>query len=223
MMSLRLVGTEVSALSAAALSVPLRLILRHERFDADVPHPTPVVLVHGFLGDPTNFLLLRSSLAARGMQNFASFSYAPRLDYQRVARRLSHAIEAVCLTTGSQQVDVVGHSLGGLVARYLIEMEGPARVRRLVTMGSPYFASALWQHELSIFGESDPFIATPHPVYGPHAAHVRNGGRVVVVPECGHWGLLYHPTVLHEATDFLVGNSRPAALTVEPLALEAAS
>ena len=221
MITLRLVGTEVSALSAAALSVPLRLILRHERFDADVPHPTPIVLVHGFLGDPTNFLFLRSYLAARGMHNFASFSYPPRLDYQRLARRLGRAIETVCLATGSRQVDIVGHSLGGLTARYLIEMEGTERVRRLVTIGSPYFASPLWQHELCIFGESDPFIAAPHEVYGPHAAHVRNGGRVVIVPECGHWGLLYHQTVLDETTDFLLGG--PAALPVEPLALEAAS
>jgi pimeloyl-ACP methyl ester carboxylesterase len=222
MISLRLVGTEVSALSAAALSVPLRLVFRHERFEPDVPHPTPVVLVHGFLGDPTNFLLVRSYLAARGMQNFASFSYGPRLDYQRLARRLGRAIDALCLATESPRVDVVGHSLGGLVARYLIEMEGPGRIRRLVTMGSPYFANALWAHELSIFGESDPFVAPPHAVYGPHAAHVRNGGRVVVVPECGHWGLLYHPTVLHETTDFLLG-TRPSALTAEPLALEEAS
>lgn len=221
MITLRLVGTEVSALSAAALSVPLRLILRHERFDADVPHPTPVVLVHGFLGDPTNFLFLRSYLAARGMHNFASFSYPPRLDYQRLARRLGRAIETVCLATGSRQVDIVGHSLGGLTARYLIEMEGTERVRRLVTIGSPYFASPLWQHELCIFGESDPFIAAPHEVYGPHAAHVRNGGRVVIVPECGHWGLLYHQTVLDETTDFLLGG--PAALPAEPLVLEAAS
>jgi pimeloyl-ACP methyl ester carboxylesterase len=222
MISLRLVGTEVSALSAAALSVPLRLILRHERFETDVPHPTPVVLVHGFLGDPTNFLVLRSYLAARGMQNFASFSYGPRLDYQRLARRLGRAIETVCEATQRRQVDVVGHSLGGLVARYLIEMEGAGPIRRLVTLGSPYFANALWPHELSIFGESDPFITPPHAVYGPHAAHVRNGGRVVVLPECGHWGLLYHPTVLHEASDFLLG-TRPTALTAEPLALEEAS
>jgi pimeloyl-ACP methyl ester carboxylesterase len=219
MISFRLVGTEVSALSAAALSMPLRLVLRHEWFQADVPHPTPVVLVHGFLGDPTNFLLLRSYLSARGMHNFASFCYAPRLDYQRLARRLGQAIDVVRREMGAQQVDVVGHSLGGLIARYLIEMEGDDRIRRLVTIGSPYFANPLWPHEMSIFGASDPFIAAPHPVYGPHAAHVRNGGRVLVIPECGHWGLLYHPTVLHETVTFLLG--RPAALPPGPSLLEA--
>ena len=220
-LSLRLFGLEVSALGAAALSLPLRLVVTRERFDPTAPHPTPVVLVHGFLGDPTNFLLLRSYLAARGVRNFATFSYPPRLDYQRLAVRLGRAIEAVCLATGAPEVDVIGHSLGGLVARYLVEMQPESRVRRLVTLGAPYFANRLSPQELAIFAASDPFIVPPHPVYGPHAAHRLTGG-VVVVPRCGHWGLLYHPTVLEESAGFLRAPVGAAELGA-PLALEAAS
>lgn len=223
MVSLRMVGTEVSALGAAALSMPLRLVMPRDHFDVFAPHPTPVVLVHGFLGDPTNFLLLRGYLAACGIRNFASFSYPPRLDYQRLARRLGRAIEEVCLTTGAPGVDVVGHSLGGLVARYLVEMQAWTGVRRLVTLGAPYFASPLPAQELAIFAASDPFIPPPHPIYGPHAAHLRDGHRVVVVPECGHWGLLYRATVLREIADFLRLGSGGFALPASQLALEAAS
>src|SRR2546422_333670 len=57
MVSLRMVGTEVSALGAAALSMPLRFVVKRDRFDPSSPYPTPVVLVHGLFGDPTNFLL----------------------------------------------------------------------------------------------------------------------------------------------------------------------
>src|SRR5207244_8460956 len=99
------------------------------------PHPTPVVLVHGFLGDPTNFLALRGHLASRGIRNFMSFSYPPRLDYQRLACRLGRMVEAACLATGASQVDLVGHSLGGLIARYLTEIGDGGRVRRVVTLG----------------------------------------------------------------------------------------
>ena len=56
--------------------------------------------MHGFLGDPTNFLALRDHLASRGIRNFLSFSYPPRLDYQRLACRLGRMVEAVCLATG---------------------------------------------------------------------------------------------------------------------------
>jgi pimeloyl-ACP methyl ester carboxylesterase len=221
MISLRMVGTEVSALGAAALSMPLRFVLEQECFDPGSPHPTPVVLVHGFLGDPTNFLLLRRYLATRGIRNFTAFSYGPRLDYQRLACRLGRLIETICLATGAADVDVVGHSLGGLVARYLVEISAGSRVRRLVTLGAPYFANPLPAQERAIFAASDPFIPPPHPVYGPQGAHRR--GQVVVVPECGHWGLLYHPTVLRETAGFLGSSAEALELSPAPLALEAAS
>ena len=217
MISLRMVGMEVSALGAAALSIPLRFVLEQERFDPASPHPTPVVLVHGFLGDPTNFLLLRRHLAVRGVRNVAAFSYAPTFDYQSLAFRLGEVVDAVCLATGAPGVDVVGHSLGGLVARYLVEMPRESRVRRLVTLGAPYFASPLPVQELAIFGAHDPFVPPPHPVYGPHMH--RRGGQALVVPDCGHWRLLYHPAVLQEAAGFLCS---PLDLS-PPLELEAAS
>jgi len=219
MINLRVVGTEVSALGAAALSMPLRFVVEHENFDPASPHPTPLVLVHGFLGDPTNFLLLRRYLAAGGVRKFTSFSYAPRFDYQRLACQLGEAIEGFCLATDTPEVDVLGHSLGGLVARYLVEMTPRRRIRRLVTLGAPYFANPLPADELAIFAAADPFIPPPHPLYGPHTR--QRGARVMVVPDCGHWGLLYHPAVLREAVGFLVAPS--VALPDPPLALEAAS
>ena len=119
MASLRTLTSELSALGALAISMPLRFVLPRERFDPAAPHPTPVVFVHGFLGDPTNFLVLRSFLSGRGIRNFASFSYPPRLDYQRLAGRLEQTIEAVCLAAGAPEVDVVGHSLGGRIGGQL--------------------------------------------------------------------------------------------------------
>ena len=112
-------------------------------FDAKAPHPTSVVLVHGFLGNPGHFRFLRRFLVVRGFHNFATFSYAPRVDHEELAERLEHAIEAVCGATGRAEVDVVGHSLGGLVARHLLERSEGARVRRLVTLGAPYLTDAL--------------------------------------------------------------------------------
>jgi pimeloyl-ACP methyl ester carboxylesterase len=219
MVSLRTLSTEASALGVAALSLPLRFVVPSRRFDPSAPHTTPVVLVHGLLGDPTNFLLLRGQLGACGIRNFASFSYPPRLDYQRLARHLGRAIDAFCLDTGAPEVDVIGHSLGGLIARYLVEMDPDHRIRRLVTLGAPYFASPLPRQELAIFATEDPIIPPPHPVLGPHAAHVAGGGRVVLVPDCGHWGLLYHASVLRESAAFL---SAPVEIAAPEYAVVAA-
>jgi pimeloyl-ACP methyl ester carboxylesterase len=221
MVSLRTVGTEVSALSAAALSLPLRLVIANERFDPSSPHPTPVVLVHGFLGDPTNFLLMRTWLGGSGIRNFASFAYPPRLDYQRLAVRLGREIETLCASTGVPEVDVVGHSLGGLVARYLIGMMPEVPIRRLVTLGAPYFATSLPPQERAIFAAHDPFIPLPHARYGPHPSDVAAGGGITVVPDCGHWGLLYHPHVLREVCTYLGGGAATIGVAPATLALEA--
>ena len=163
-------------------------------FDAKAPHPTPVVLVHGFLGNPGHFRFLRRFLVARGFYNFATFSYAPRVDHQELARRLGHAIEAVCEAAGRAEVDVVGYSLGGLVARHLLERGEGARVRRLVTLGAPYLTDALPERETAIFGAADVIIPPPP---------LRLRGRSATVMGCGHLGLLYHPAALGQVAAFL--------------------
>ena len=163
-------------------------------FDAKAPHPTPVVLVHGFLGNPGHFRFLRRFLVARGFHNFATFSYAPRVDHQELARRLGHAIEAVCEAAGRAEVDVVGYSLGGLVARHLLERGEGAGVRRLVTLGAPYLTDALPERETAIFGATDVIIPPPP---------LRLRGRSATVMGCGHLGLLYHPAALRQVAAFL--------------------
>ena len=199
----RTVQTELAALAAVTFALPLRFLYQAEQFDPSAAHPTPVVFVHGFLGDPTNFLILRRFLARRGIRNFASFCYRPKIDHQRLALRLGRTLEAICSATGADQVDVVGHSLGGLVARYLVEIGEGRRVRRLVTLGSPHYTNRLPAQELAIFAANDLLVPAPHPIYGPH-------GRIRVVPECGHLGLLYHPTVLRAVARYLTGQVKSA-------------
>jgi pimeloyl-ACP methyl ester carboxylesterase len=169
-----------------------------DAFDPGVRHPTPLVLVHGLFGGAGNFVSLRQFLATRGFGNFATFSYSPRLDHQRLAVLLGRRIAAVCRATGAQQVDVLGHSFGGLIARYLVEMEDGGPVRRLITLGSPYFSNRLAAQELAIFGANDPLVTPPDSSHGPR-------GRVLLVLRCGHLGLLCHRAVLAAVFGFLSG------------------
>src|SRR5262245_17277471 len=134
------VAGELSALGALAASMPLGLLVR-DSFDAAAPLPARVVPVPGLGRAPSNFVCLRSFLASRGVRTFASFSYLPRVDYQRLVPRLARRIDEVCRDTGAPRVDVVGHSLGGLVARHLVELGDGSRVRRLVTLGPPYYSA----------------------------------------------------------------------------------
>ncbi|KRC95798.1 MULTISPECIES: triacylglycerol lipase [unclassified Streptomyces] len=102
--------------------------------------PPPVVLLHGFIDNRSVFVLLRRSLAQHGRHRVESLNYSPlTCDIRTAAELLGRHIEEICERTGSVQVDVVGHSLGGLIARYYVQrLGGDVRVRTLVTLGTPH-------------------------------------------------------------------------------------
>ncbi|MFF2199178.1 esterase/lipase family protein [Streptomyces sp. NPDC058145] len=105
----------------------------------DRPGP-PVVLLHGFIDNRSVFVLLRRSLARSGRQRVESLNYSPlTCDIRIAAELLGRHVEEICERTGSTQVDIVGHSLGGLIARYYTQcLGGDIRVRTLVTLGTPH-------------------------------------------------------------------------------------
>ncbi|CAL9567902.1 lipase family alpha/beta hydrolase [Streptomyces sp. enrichment culture] len=102
-------------------------------------HP-PVVLLHGFIDNRSVFLFLRRSLAQHGRHQVESLNYSPlTCDIRIAAELLGRHIEEICERTGSERVDVVGHSLGGLIGRYYVQrLGGDLRVRTLVTLGTPH-------------------------------------------------------------------------------------
>ena len=193
---LRTIRHELSELATVLTSTPLHAVLPDEELDSKAPKRTPVVLVHGLFGAPTNFAVLRRFLLTCGIGHFAAFRYRPRLHYPRLVVRLAEFIEDVCRTTGAPQVDVVGHSLGGLIARGVMASGHAARVRRLITLGAPSLGPAKAPQELAVYGAADPIIPVPDTVHGTR-------DRVLVVPGCGHLGLLDHPAVLHAVATFL--------------------
>jgi pimeloyl-ACP methyl ester carboxylesterase len=101
---------------------------------------TPIVLVHGIVDNRSAFTMLRRGLRRRGFGCIRAFSYPPHTsDVRATASRLGVFIDGVCDETGADYVHVVGHSLGGLVARYYVQrLGGDAKVHTLVTLGTPH-------------------------------------------------------------------------------------
>ncbi|MGW1375403.1 esterase/lipase family protein [Streptomyces sp. NPDC002446] len=102
-------------------------------------HP-PVLLLHGFIDNRSVFVLLRRSLHRHGWRHVEALNYSPlTCDLRKAAELLSRHVEDVCARTGHGRVDIVGHSLGGLIARYYVQrLGGDLRVRTLVTLGTPH-------------------------------------------------------------------------------------
>jgi hypothetical protein len=109
----------------------------------------PVLLVHGLIDNRSVFAVMRRGLRRRGFAQVCSWNYSPLLrDVESAAAALGEHIERICQETGHEKVHVVGHSMGGLVARYLVQrLGGDRRVDTLVTLGTPH-AGTLWAHFL---------------------------------------------------------------------------
>jgi len=101
---------------------------------------TPILLLHGMVDNRSIFTLLRRGLRRRGFGRVLSLNYSPRTTDVRVAAEgLAHEVELLCADTGYEKVHVIGHSMGGLVARYYVQhLGGDARVHTLVTLGTPH-------------------------------------------------------------------------------------
>ncbi|ONI83875.1 lipase [Saccharothrix sp. ALI-22-I] len=104
---------------------------------------TPIVLVHGIGDNRSAFAVLSGALRRRGFGVVHAVNYSVLTaltgDVRRSAALLGEHIERICEQTGSDRVHVVGHSLGGLIARYYVQrLHGDARVRTLVTLGTPH-------------------------------------------------------------------------------------
>jgi pimeloyl-ACP methyl ester carboxylesterase len=106
---------------------------------------TPILLVHGVFDNRSVFTLLRRGLRRRGFgrvrtMNFPVYTH----DVRAAARRLAVEVEQLVAETGYERIHVIGHSLGGLAARYYVQrLGGAARVHTVVTLGSPHGGTQL--------------------------------------------------------------------------------
>jgi hypothetical protein len=104
-----------------------------------VQGPRPIILVHGYAMSRACFMPLARRLARAGLGPVLGFEYWTLGKVSSGARELGSYVEQVCRELGCDQVDVIGHSMGGLVGRYYVTLAGGApRVRNLMTIGSPH-------------------------------------------------------------------------------------
>jgi triacylglycerol lipase len=95
-----------------------------------------VVLVHGFMATAGVFRPMRKRLERVAGARVASFSHAPGLGVERIAGQLAKLVERIPAGT---RIHLVGHSLGGIVARwYVQEMGGHARVAQTISLATPF-------------------------------------------------------------------------------------
>jgi triacylglycerol esterase/lipase EstA (alpha/beta hydrolase family) len=101
-------------------------------------HP-PVLLIHGFMGTRGSMYILERRLNQDGLCVF-SFDLGPinLRDIRQSAVLIHRKIDSILSQVPVHKIDIVGHSMGGLIGLYYVKkLGGHAKVRRLVMMGTP--------------------------------------------------------------------------------------
>lgn len=106
----------------------------------------PVLLVHGYALNRGSFRILAAWLRRCGWDWVWAVNHHPAdAPVADLARNVALAIERLKAESGAPQVDVVAHSMGGVVTALALRHHGVAgSVRRLVTLGTPWAGTAAW-------------------------------------------------------------------------------
>jgi len=127
-----------------ALLVPLRA----SRSRSALPptgHPRVIALLPGYLGNAATMAVMRRRLErALGIpvKTLTPSRYFGTIE--SLANDYRGQIDRWLSESGARQIDLIGHGMGGLLARVLVEQLGLAgMVGYLVTVGAPHLGSAL--------------------------------------------------------------------------------
>ena len=249
----RAVGDGVADSGQAALY--LRQLLRGNRTPPSIPKSSvvgasiatpaspPVLLLHGYLATRGSVHLLERRLTERG-HLVISYRLGPIHlgDIRDSAGYIARKIESLATQTGVAKLDVVAHSMGGLVALdYLKRLGGWRRIRRLVLLGTPIRGT--WSAALGLLttpigraalqllpgstflrelgempmppGPEVVAVAAERDWLAPPRTTILTGVRHLAVPT-GHSGLLVDEGVANTVSDILRAPASGAASDDEP-------
>ena len=141
-----------SGLKSGGLNQKAAAVFNDPNCTPAAEHPTPVLFVHGTAGNSAMWLPTAKALKERGYCVFAwDFGKLPPeeqvflpgfyglADVDSNAKELAANVEKVKELTGSDKVDIVGHSQGAMLAKkYIAQLDGANNVRRVVGAGGSF-------------------------------------------------------------------------------------
>jgi len=179
----------------------------------------PVLLIHGYACNSGYWLPMSKLLKQARISHYGVDLEPPGAPIDDYVPQVQAAVARLRRETGSAQVIVVAHSMGGLVARAYLRRHPDARVARVITLGTPHHGTALahlgpgsnaaqmrrdsaWLAALaaseanmqrtpisSIYSVHDNIIA-------PQDSSVLPGARNLVFGAIGHVALGRHPDIM---------------------------
>lgn len=129
------------AVGREALALARQATLLHRDLGSIVPEVSAgeelVLLVHGFLATAGVLRPLGAAIRRETGAHIASFTHAPGVSVRHIAQRIGDVLRA--LPPVPLRIHLVGHSVGGLAARYFVAvLGGDPRVAGTIAIASPF-------------------------------------------------------------------------------------
>ena len=146
-------GEVLAAWSLFLFWLPLeRLMMRRDQA-GERAHAPPVLLIHGYVNNAGALWRLWRSLCHNGFGVFTLNLEPVYSDIEQYAPLIAARIESIRAATGSAQVTLVCHSMGGLAARAYLRRSSQERVdpgvAKVITLGTPHHGTLLARIERS--------------------------------------------------------------------------
>lgn len=218
LLALRLIITETLLLSVTVLANPFGW-LRTSQVTASATPQTPILLLHGLFHNRACWWYAKLKLRQQGFRQLHTLNLPPWKDAESLTELIALRVDALRHATGCDKVTLVGHSMGGILARNYLQLRGGAgKVARLVLLGAPNQGSKLVPFAVTrlarVLLPNSEFLqrlnAAPFPaavpvtnIYSRHDNMVVPSSacqlpsvREVVLEKLGHISLLYLPAPL---------------------------
>jgi pimeloyl-ACP methyl ester carboxylesterase len=179
-----------------------------------LPGTTPVLLLHGLFHNCGCWWWIRRRLRSLGMPVFVLNLPMWTCNIERGAAMVARMVDELRIAHGVEKVHLIGHSMGGLVARYYLQNGGAGKVDRCILLGAPNGGSKLAVLAVSPMGRNllpgSPFLGKIDPrlppgvrliaissrddnlILPPENARLE-GARNIELTGVQHTSLLYHP------------------------------
>lgn len=186
----------------------------------------PILLLHGLFHNRACWLWLKLQLRRRGQTAVYTIDLPPWKDVETLTERVAKKVDAIRLTQGVDRVHLIGHSMGGMIARNYLQLRGGApKVASCTLLAAPNGGSKLAPFALSPLGRvlipGSEFLQRLEQATLPEGLPLRvfysrhdnmvlpfvngrlDGAEELELSGMGHMAILYHPAALEPLLNHL--------------------
>jgi len=175
---------------------------------------TPVLLLHGLLVNQSCWFWFKRQLQQQGFNNIVTMNLSSWHSEEVLSELVAKRVDELRHQLGVNKVHLVGHSMGGIIARNYVQLRGGNdKVEQLVCLGSPHYGSKLATFSMNPLGKllipTSDFLQRLNSAPIPEDTHLTNiytnkdnmvlpnsnnhlpWGEAVELDDMGHTSLIY--------------------------------